>query len=185
MNFTSRPQPGMIIGTPSAAGINEPFNRSRQRKVDGLSSMIFWGAALLLTAVGGAETRSEPESMQFAQLTVRQQIIVRMPMRGAGIAPPPSSVRWKEAKGPKCIAARSIAGAMLLGRNSVDLVLRNNSRVRARLENSCPALDYYNGFYITPGTDGMICADRDSIRSRVGGMCEIDAFRTLTAAPDD
>lgn len=175
----------MIIRDAICGGINEPFNRSRQRKVDGLSSMIFWGAALLLTAMGGAETRPQSDAMQFAQLTVRQQIIVRMPARGAGAAPPPSPVRWKETKGPKCIAARSIAGAMLQGRNSVDLVLRNNSRVRARLENSCPALDYYNGFYITPDTDGMICADRDSIRSRVGGMCEIEAFRTLTATPDD
>jgi hypothetical protein len=27
----------------------------------------------------------------------------------------------------------------------------------------------------------MICADRDSIRSRVGGECGIDRFRTLEA----
>lgn len=80
----------------------------------------------------------------------------------------------------KCVSARSVAGATLLGRDSVDLILRDNSRVRAELQNSCPALDYYNGFYISPNSDGMICADRDVIRSRVGGACEIDAFRSLT-----
>jgi hypothetical protein len=54
--------------------------------------------------------------------------------------------------------------------------------MRAKLERSCPALDYYFGFYIMPAADGQICADRDSIRSRVGGECGIDRFRTLKAA---
>ena len=47
------------------------------------------------------------------------------------------------------------------GRDSVDLILRNRQRVRAKLESSCPALDYYYGFYITPNPDGMVCEDRD------------------------
>ena len=50
---------------------------------------------------------------------------------------------------------------------------------RAKLESSCPALDYYYGFYITPNPDGMVCEDRDNIRSRMGGACEIDRFRGL------
>ena len=58
--------------------------------------------------------------------------------------------------------------------NSVDLILRNRQRVRAKLESSCPALDYYYGFYITPNPDGLVCEDRDIIRSRMGGACEID-----------
>ena len=32
--------------------------------------------------------------------------------------------------------------------------------------------------------DGRICADRDVIRSRVGGECRIDQFRVLTPAGD-
>ena len=86
---------------------------------------------------------------------------------------------WKEGKGPKCVPARAIAGATLVGRSSVDLILRNRQRVRAKLESSCPALDYYYGFYITPNPDGMVCEDRDNIRSRMGGACEIDRFRSL------
>ena len=77
------------------------------------------------------------------------------------------------------------AVALLLGQSSVDLLLRDNSRVRAKLENACPALDYYYGFYISPNPDGQICADRDVIRSRMGGQCEIEAFRRLRPAPRD
>lgn len=142
--------------------------------------MIYWGAVLMLTALNGGalERDAEAASVQQTRVSVRHQIIVRMPNPHA----PQSSARalqWKEGKGPECVPARLIAGATLLSRNSVDLVLRDNRRVRAELENSCPALDYYHGFYITPNPDGKICADRDLIRSRVGGKCEIERFRSL------
>ena len=143
--------------------------------------MIYWGAALMLMALGAPEQESARPPERYAQLTIRQQIIVRMAsgrQAAAALAPP---VEWKEGKGVKCIAASQIAGATMPGRDSVDIVLRDRSRVRAKLENSCPALDYYNGFYITPNSEGMICADKQSIRSRMGGECEIDAFKTLTA----
>jgi hypothetical protein len=148
--------------------------------------MIFWGAALLLMALAGApEGGAAERRTDYAQLSVRHQIIVRVPARPRPGMPPPQTFEWKEKKGPKCVPARAIAGATLLGRNSVDLILRNNSRIRAKLENSCPALDYYQGFYITPDPDGMICANRDVIRSRVGGTCGIDRFRTLKPVPKD
>lgn len=145
--------------------------------------MIFWGTALLLMALGGApDEAGVPAPVEYAQLVVRQQIIVRVPTRDRNGAPLATPIRWKEGKNVKCVPARFVAGATLLGRNSVDLILRNNSRIRAKLEKSCPALDYYNGFYISPNRDGMICADRDVIRSRVGGECEIDRFRALSPA---
>ena len=146
--------------------------------------MIKWGAsALLLLLTGAAEPQAaSPRPMQLAQVSVRQQIVVRVPMNGRRVAPASASlIHWKEGRGPKCVAAREIVGASLLSQNSVDLILRDKRRVRARLENSCPALDYYYGFYVTPNRDGMICADRDIIRSRVGGQCEIEGFRSLTA----
>jgi hypothetical protein len=73
----------------------------------------------------------------------------------------------------------------LLSQNSVDLIFRDRSRIRARLERSCPALDYYHGFYLSPTKDGQICADRDTIRSRMGGQCGIDKFRSLHAEKSD
>jgi hypothetical protein len=142
-----------------------------------------WGAGLLLVLLGAApppapaQPAGAPRPDQYAQLVVREQIMVRVQAQ----RPAAQAIRWKEGKGPKCVPARAILGAALLGENSVDLVMRDKSRVRARLDSSCPALDYYYGFYIRPNADGMICADRDMIRSRVGGQCGIERFRSLKA----
>ena len=133
-------------------------------------------AALLLTSVGVSLPAPAQPPRPTGQVVVREQMVVRM--RGRATTP---AIQWTEKKGPKCLPARTIAGAAMIGRHSVDLVLRDRRRIRAKLENSCPALDYYYGFYITPNKDGMICADRDIIRSRMGGQCEIDGFRTLEA----
>jgi hypothetical protein len=143
--------------------------------------MILASAATLLMLVFGGAAEADPAGTHFAQVTVRQQIIVRMPARGRVVHPAASVVHWREGRGPRCVAARAVAGATALGRNSVDLVLRDNSRVRARLDSSCPGLDFYQGFYVGGTADGMICADRDALRSRMGGQCEIDRFTTLTA----
>lgn len=130
-------------------------------------------ALLLLLAVSAPAAGQRSRPIQYGQTVVREQVIVRFRHT------PPTRMEWKEGKGPKCVPARAIAGATLVGKSSVDLILRNRQRVRAKLESSCPALDYYYGFYITPNPDGMVCEDRDNIRSRMGGACEIDRFRGL------
>ena len=140
------------------------------------------GAALLLLLFGSAQERPAPPARGTVTVQHRQ-IIIRVPSGIRQVAPAGASlIKWREGRGPDCIAATRLIGATLLRHNSVDLILRDNSRVRARLQRSCPALDYYRGFYINATADGRICADRDSIRSRAGGECQIDQFRTL--APD-
>ena len=121
--------------------------------------------ALLLTGGGGHEP------LLPAQLTIRQQVIIRVPARPAD----PSAGRRKA--GRKCISAAALAGAQV-SREGVDLLLRGGKRLRAKL-GRCPPLDYYSGFYIRPGADGRVCQDRDTIRVRSGGSCEIDVFRSL------
>jgi hypothetical protein len=141
--------------------------------------VIVWSAsALLLMAFFAAPEQSARPEQRYQRVTVREQIVVRVPARNRQHVEP--LVEWKEGKGQKCVPWRSVVGATLLGKDSVDFVLRGGPRVRAKLENSCPALDYYHGFYITPNADGRICADRDVLRSRMGGQCEIDRFRSLT-----
>ena len=90
---------------------------------------------------------------------------------------------WKESKGPRCIDMAAIAGAAIAAAERVDFVLRGGQRVRAQLDRACPALDFYSGFYLVGAADGRICADRDAIRTRAGGSCEIERFRTLKAKP--
>ena len=144
--------------------------------------MILTGAAaLLLLAFGSSQER--PRAPQPGAVTVRHHLIIRV-TRGVSRAAPAgaSPMNWREGRGPRCVSTQQIVGATLLGQDSVDLILRDSSRIRAHLQRRCPALDYYYGFYVSATPDGMICADRDSIRSRVGGECQIDQFRSLRPA---
>jgi hypothetical protein len=149
----------------------------RLREWDGAmeGSPIIRAATAALALLGAAAPAAAPPArpVQYGQTVVREQVIIRFRQSA------PTRVEWKEGKGPKCISARGILAATLVGKNSVDLILRSRQRVRAKLESSCPALDYYYGFYIRPNPDGMVCEDRDNIRSRMGGACEIERFRSL------
>jgi hypothetical protein len=119
-------------------------------------------AAVLWLALGGVADSGD-QGGRHAQVTVRQRLIIRVPPDAPRVSSSsPLFTRWREGNGPRCIPMRSVAGATLLGENSV-------------------ALDFYRGFYVNGTADGMICADRDSIRSRMGGECEIDRFRSLRA----
>ena len=137
-------------------------------------------AAAVLLLAAGASAPSPGEAQRYGQVVIQERTLIRIaPSARPASASAPAPARWKEKKGPKCVAMRAIAGAALVGENSVDLILRDRSRIRARLEKRCPALDYYHGFYVTPTADGQMCAERDMIRSRLGGECGIDRFRTL------
>ena len=118
-------------------------------------------------------------AVELAQLSFRSRIVVRVQTSQLAMVP---LAALKEKKGPKCVEMGDILGAAVLARSSVDLVLRGGFRIRARFSASCPGLDYYSGFYLVPSSDGKLCADRDVIRDRAGGECEIDKFRQLVEA---
>lgn len=124
---------------------------------------------LALIAVAAAEPA-------FSEIIVRQRVIVRVPVP----RPAPAPAKWKERKGPRCMALNTIAGAAVSAPDSVDMILRGGARIRAELQSACPALDFYSGFYLVPTRDGRVCADRDSIHARSGGACQIERFRKLT-----
>jgi hypothetical protein len=120
------------------------------------------------------------EEARYAQLTIRQRVLIRVPrMPVARSLPVPKPVRWEEKKGPKCIPAAALAGAIVTARDRIDLVLRGGKRVRARLDDECRSLDFYSGFYLKPAADGMVCAGRDTFRARSGATCPIGRFRML------
>jgi hypothetical protein len=68
---------------------------------------------------------------------------------------------------------------MLSGAEQVDLILAGGSRVRARFDENCPALDFYGGFYLQYGRDQQICARREAVMSRMGRSCTIERFKLL------
>ncbi len=138
--------------------------------------------ALLAAAASGAvEAAPEPRAA-FAQMTIERRVIIRVPAINAPRPPVPMPqpvVVWKEVKGPKCVPMSLLAGAAFTKADHVDLFLRGGRRLRAQLDDGCPALDYYAGFYLAPTRDGMVCGGRDTIHTRSGGKCEIERFREL------
>jgi hypothetical protein len=124
-----------------------------------------------LLGIAGAE----PAEERVRTLVVQDQMLIRVPVRPRQL---PTPLQWVERKGPKCIASSAIRGATLSGPEQVDFLLFDRRRVRARLDNNCPALDFYAGFYLNPD-DNRICAGRDAIRSRIGGSSMIDRVREL------
>lgn len=140
--------------------------------------------AMLLMGASAATEQASPRPQARGQVVVKRQVIVR----SVRVRPKPASrathVGWRESKGLQCVPVKAIAGASLSGQNSVDFILKDRRRIRARLNAACPALDYYQGFYLSPGEDGMLCADRDFVRSRMGRECGIRRFRLLVPVRD-
>lgn len=126
----------------------------------------------LFPAVFGLATAGPSDEVRT--LVVERGVIIRVPVRPRPIRP----IDWEEKKGPKCVSTGDIGAAALSGRETVDFLLLNRTRLRAELSEDCPALDFYNGFYLTP-EDGKICAKRDGIHSRIGRSCQIERFRRL------
>ena len=117
-------------------------------------------------------------TVRHTQVIVREHVVIRVPRS----VPLPAPTRWRERKGPRCIPAQQLAGALPAEEGAVDIVLAGGKRVRARLARACRQIDYYSSFYIRPGPDGQICAQRDPIRTRAGRTCEIERFRSLVPA---
>ena len=110
------------------------------------------------------------------RLVIQDEVILRVPVQPRPMAAP---ILWVERnKGPKCIPAFAIRRALSSGPNQVDFVLANRARIRAQFDEDCPALDFYNGFYLQP-EDQRLCAGRDAIHSRMGGSCTIERFKLL------
>ena len=110
-------------------------------------------------------------------IQTERRTIIRVPL-GRPRRPAPMSL-WRERRAGRCIDSTRVAGAAITPDGAVDFVLRGGKRMRAWLENECPALDFYQGFYVKPDEDGKVCAGRDAIHSRSGGECQIDRFRRL------
>ena len=119
---------------------------------------------------------SAAQSDEVRTLVVEREVIMRIPVRPRPVQP----FAWEEKKGPEVHRGlRTSAAAALSGRETVDFLLFDRTRLRAQLSEDCPALDFYNGFYVTP-ENGKLCARRDEIHSRIGRSCTIERFRRLT-----
>jgi hypothetical protein len=149
-----------------------------------MPNLVFPSAVLLALAPAASTELPRIDATQFAQLTIHQRIVIRIPRVLGGRRDPradPLEQSWTAKKGPKCVPLGALEGAIIAQPDSVDLLIADGTRLRAELDDDCPSLDFYSGLYIKGTSDGMVCADRDSIRSRSGSQCKIDKFRRLVA----
>lgn len=143
-------------------------------------------AILLASAtVASAPTSAAPADPDMGQVSITGRVVVRVePVRPVAMPRVAPAVRWVEKDGPKCVALNQLAGAIVNGTDSVDLVLKGGMRMRALLDDDCTALGYYGGFYLKTAADGQVCARRDTIRTRSGDSCSIGKFKRLVAKPN-
>jgi len=138
---------------------------------------------LLLAAPAASEQPAVPGAPGAMQVRFSQHIVIHVPRVTVATTTfsyrETAPIEYKEKKADRCVKVDQLAGAAITRTDSVDLVMKGGKRLRAKLGNECPALDFYSGFYVKPTRDGMICADRDSFRLRSGAECEIEAFKTL------
>ena len=112
-------------------------------------------------------------TIHVPRVTVRTTTIIMRSTRPATLI---------EKKADDCVKMESLAGFSVNRFDSVDLVLKDGSMLRARLGNDCPALGFYGGFYVKANKDKKMCAKRDSIRSRSGRLCAVQSFTSLVLA---
>jgi hypothetical protein len=133
----------------------------------------FWNILPLLFGLLGAQPGIVGQTV--TRLIVQDEVILRVPVQPRPLL---REIEWVEKKGPKCIPAAAIQGALLSGSEQVDFILANHARIRAKFDEGCPALDFYGSFYLQP-QDERLCAGRDALHSRIGGSCTIDRFKQL------
>ena len=127
----------------------------------------------LLFGLIGAQPGSVGQSV--TRLIVQDEVILRVPVQPHPLLP---EIEWVEKKGPKCVPVAAIQRALLSGSEQVDFILADRSRIRAKFDEDCPALDFYGGFYLQL-QDDRLCAHRDAVHSRIGGSCTIERFKQL------
>lgn len=138
-----------------------------------MSAGAIWSVLPLLLGLITAQPAAVGEAV--TRLIIQDEVILRVPVQPRPLMP---QMEWIEKKGPRCVPVAAIRRALLQGSEQVDFVLDNHARIRAQLDEDCPALDFYGGFYLQP-EDDRLCAGRDAVHSRMGGSCMIERFKQL------
>jgi len=141
-----------------------------------ISSFPFVALLLSLSAWVGAMADARAPLRVAHRMVIRDEIVIHVPIAQRRL----HQFTWVERKGPKCLSAAMIAGAVMAKGASIDFVLRDRTRVRAIFDSDCAGLDFYGSLYVEP-QGGAVCAKREEIRSRAGSTCRIERFRSLQA----
>lgn len=132
-------------------------------------------AVVLVAAPAVAQSRRPPPS---ELQSFDGQAWRRVPVRPGGemLSRPSPPLAGRN----RCISINYIAGAQLFGDRAIELTMRGGRRWRLHLDQLCPALSFYQGFYYQQKQAGQLCAGRDAIGARSGGEC---AIATIVPVP--
>jgi hypothetical protein len=151
-----------------------------------LNPLIAASGILLLFAAPASPPEPLDWDVAASLLQQQQRITIHVPRltvtRATIVVRTPRPAALVEKKADDCVKMEDLAGFSVNRFDSVDLVLKNGSLLRAKLGNDCPALDFYRGFYVKVNKDKKMCAKRDAIRSRSGRQCPLQSFASLVPA---
>lgn len=138
-------------------------------------------SALPLSASGDAWNSifDAPRPPQANQVRIESRVFLRVsPARGPARQSlmaetvEPQSRQLVERPFGKCIDAKRIGGVADQG-SRLMLFLRDRRMLSAQLEKGCSPREFYQGFYMEPSEDGLLCVNRDRLMSRSGAKCKV------------
>ncbi|MGK2286982.1 hypothetical protein [Pedomonas sp. V897] len=114
--------------------------------------------------------------------------VVKVPGTAANLAmpddPPPQPPKRAREPDPapgeeesvQCISIDDIRDADIRSDRVIRLRMRGNVYYEMRLQNNCPGLSFYDGFYYRTTPNRQLCGGLDMIMARSGSRCPIESF---------
>lgn len=116
--------------------------------------------------------------------------VVKVPGTAANLSmpddppPPPGAGAPAEAPAPEpenvqCISIDDIRDAVIRNDRTIHLRMRGRVYYEMRLQNNCPGLSFYDGFYYRTTPNRQLCGGLDVIMARSGSRCPIESFQRI------
>lgn len=151
-----------------------------------LASLLLLAGPAVATAPEGVRAGEAPSwdklsgAMQHVTIHVpRVTMTTTIIATAVPLPPQPPRMFYREKKADDCIKSDKVVGFSVNSSDSVDFILENGKKLRAKLGAACRVLGFYTGLYVKPHPDGKMCVGRDRLRSRSGTSCGIEEFRHL------
>ena len=128
-------------------------------------------AVILPAGIGPSPVHATTATQPMQYVPVAPTPLVETPRRKRGLL----GLFSKKSK-RACVDVAQIAGAIVADDRTMELRLRDGTQWRMRFKHACPALSYYQGYYYRRSQASRLCAGRDAVIARSGGVCLIDSL---------